>query len=123
MRDPRDVAESLFEKKKIPREHSMKLWELYNNSLLAATEGRARLLLSYDDLVHRPMETLRAVQAFLGTQVEVKEEDIRCVSARLRFRASHPAQASARPTKAALGTGSTTHCRPASNNGSVSTTQ
>ena len=71
------MADSLFEKKKIPREHTLKLWELYNHSLLKATEGRPRLLLAYDDLVQHPTEAIRAVQGFLGTSADVKEEDIR----------------------------------------------
>jgi hypothetical protein len=65
-RDPHEVAESLFSKKKIPRENSVALWELYNNALLENSSDLPRRAFSFWAVMQNPRQTLKELAQLLG---------------------------------------------------------
>ncbi len=65
-RDPHEVADSLFAKKKIPKEHSIALWELYNRSLLEHSADLPRHAFAFWDMMGHARDTLHQLADAIG---------------------------------------------------------
>ncbi len=90
-RDPREVAQSLLMKKRIPIEHSLRLWELYNQSLLAATEGARRIVVRFEGLMQHTARELERLRQFVASEALVSEAALqRAVDARLEHAKAAP---------------------------------
>lgn len=67
-RDPDEVARSLHRRDGFPEEVGIALWEMYSLSSLRASTGFPRTLVRYDDLLARPVETVRRLRDWLDHQ-------------------------------------------------------
>jgi GT2 family glycosyltransferase len=65
-RDPLGVADSLARRDGMSRDEALALWELYTRSAFAASKGWPRVLVDYDVLMARPVETARRLHADLS---------------------------------------------------------
>ncbi|MDX1632782.1 MAG: hypothetical protein R3234_13010 [Thermoanaerobaculia bacterium] len=75
-RRPGQVAESLHLRDGIPPSVGVALWELYNLSALRVTRGIPRIVVGYEELLQRPVETARWLQtrlSELGGTAELRE--------------------------------------------------
>lgn len=64
-RDPIAVARSLAERDRFPLRFGIFLWELYVRTMLSATTGLPRILVSYGELLESPRRTSRLLQTHL----------------------------------------------------------
>ena len=61
-RNPLEVADSLHARNGIPIEVGVALWEAYNVRALAASANLPRAFVRYEELLRRPMETVRSMR-------------------------------------------------------------
>ena len=64
-RNPLEVASSLQARNGVPLHVGLALWEAYNVRALRASAGVPRLFTSFEDLLHRPAETVSAIHTTL----------------------------------------------------------
>lgn len=64
-RSPAEVAQSLVTRNGFPLMHGVALWEYYTLSALQASAGLPRTILSFAQLLQKPMETVRDLYRFL----------------------------------------------------------
>ena len=64
-RNPLEVAKSLRKRNDIPIPVGLALWETYNIRALQASHGLPRHILSYEQLLQKPIPVLESIHAFL----------------------------------------------------------
>lgn len=64
-RNPLEVADSLHVRNGMPLDVGLALWEAYNVRALAASANVRRVFVSYQQLLHSPMETVRSMKTAL----------------------------------------------------------
>ena len=74
LRNPVDVAQSLYRRDGFSAEKSVRLWLTYVASALAHTAGQPRLLLFYEDVMRNPQAELRRLARFVDAP-ELAEAD------------------------------------------------
>ncbi len=78
-RNPLEVALSLKTRNGFPLPVGLALWEFYYCSVINATQGLPRVIVSYKDLLARPMKTIRglcrALEAFEVRDLSVPSRD------------------------------------------------
>jgi hypothetical protein len=67
VRNPASVVASLMAREKATREHAEGLWLEHMQAALAATSGRPRLFVFYEDVLANWLEELRWIAAFIGS--------------------------------------------------------
>ena len=65
-RNPLEVARSLKARNNIPIAAGLALWEAYNVSALAAADGLPRVFVSYQDLMHSPVQATASLCSHLS---------------------------------------------------------
>jgi len=63
LRNPLDVAESLFKRNQLPRDKSLLLWTASVVQSINFTKNEACLVVSYDDMLHSPVEQLSRISS------------------------------------------------------------
>ena len=74
VRNPLDVAQSLYRRNQFSVPRSLALWTKYNQRLLAATRRERRVITHYDAYFSDPESELARVTAFLG--LPMREETL-----------------------------------------------
>lgn len=64
-RNPLEVAHSLKARNRVPIRVGLALWEFYNRLALRASDGLARYIVSYEDLLDNPTTTVGTIHAAL----------------------------------------------------------
>ena len=64
MRSPAEVAASLEQRDGLPREKSIRLWQVYNGAAIEQTAGLPRHFLFYEDLIHSHREEISRLARF-----------------------------------------------------------
>lgn len=86
IRNPLEVAVSLRRRNYLSFVHSLELWRIYNESILAATTSENRIITHYDAYFCNPELALRRILSFLNmrTSDEVLQRSCSAASPRLR---------------------------------------
>ena len=84
VRNPLEVAYSLRERNGTSYSLGLRLWEIYNRRLLAATEPRHRILTRYDSFFEDPLKELKRITAFIGLPSSPSEDAASLVSKKRR---------------------------------------
>ena len=66
MRSPAEVAASLEQREGLPREKSIRLWQVYTGAAIEQTAGLPRHFLFYEDLIQSHREEISRLARFLG---------------------------------------------------------
>lgn len=64
-RNPLEIAASLKKRDKLPKEVSIALWEWYTVRALNSSIGLIRIVVSYDDMIEKPVEVARKLFSLL----------------------------------------------------------
>jgi glycosyl transferase family 2/sulfotransferase family protein len=89
LRSPLSVARSLERRNGLSVEHGARLWLYYVTAALRHTEGRARLIVSYERLLATPEAEARRLADFIGCPAGLTPEMRIAIAAAIRPTLSH----------------------------------
>jgi hypothetical protein len=105
-RNPVDVAASLERRERIPIAQGLRLWELYTRGALEHSIGCPRVVISYEDAVREPLESLHRIHRLI--LLDGGQDRITAAAARLEDAVDGGGQHYATPASDVLADESTT---------------
>jgi hypothetical protein len=84
VRNPAEVAQSLYAREQLPRSASRLLWEIYTKSAVQASKGLRRIVIDYSNLIENPESSVNRLFDFLKNNGiddlnDDREQAIKCI--------------------------------------------